>query len=32
MTWLFYEALSPHQGLILWGIVTGDFASLHPRL
>ncbi|MBQ7589180.1 MAG: hypothetical protein IJU47_00645 [Verrucomicrobia bacterium] len=24
--------LSPHRGLILWGIVTGDFASLHPRL
>ncbi len=24
--------LSPHRGLILWEIVTGDFASLHPRL
>ena len=24
--------LSPRRGLILWGIVTGDFASLHPRL
>ena len=32
MTWLFYEALSPHRGLILWWIVTGDFASLQPKI